>query len=234
MVERVEVDGYAMVPDFLDASRVRSLTSALDENVTATAGRGGRRNLLDEPVVRELAYSDEIRRLVSPILGDDAFVVRGILFDKTEGANWKVPWHQDVTIAVKHRVEIDGFGPWSTKQGVLHVQPPDHVLQKMLSVRIHLDDCPATNGALRVIPGSHRNGKLAETAIAGVIQGRVAVTCEMRPGGALLMRPLLIHSSSASETPAHRRVVHLDYANVALPDGLSWFENLVSSFDVVS
>ena len=86
-------------------------------------------------------------------------------FDKTESANWKVPWHQDVTIAVKSRVEVDGFGPWSTKKDVLHVQPPDYVLEKMLSVRIHLDDCPATNGALRVIRASHRNGKLAETAI---------------------------------------------------------------------
>ncbi len=224
MIERVEIDGYAIVPDVLDADRVSNLTSALSENATATAGRGGRRNLLDEQAVLELAHSDEIRRLVTPILGEDAFVVRGILFDKTEGANWKVPWHQDVTIAVQNRVEVDGFGPWSTKRGVLHVQPPDYVLQKMLSVRIHLDDCPATNGALRVIPESHRNGKLAEIAIAGMIQGYDAVTCEVGAGGALLMRPLLIHSSSASETPAHRRVVHLDYANISLPDGLSWFE----------
>jgi ectoine hydroxylase-related dioxygenase (phytanoyl-CoA dioxygenase family) len=76
------------------------------------------------------------------------------------------PWHQDVTIAVKARVEVDGFGPWSTKQGVQHVQPPDYVLQKMLSVRIHLDDCPSTNGALQVIPRSHRSGKVAEAMIA--------------------------------------------------------------------
>ena len=223
MVERVEIDGFAIVPDVLDAGQVRSLASALSENATATAGRGGRRNLLDEPVVRELSHSDEIRHLVTPILGEDAFVVRGILFDKTEGANWKVPWHQDVTIAVKSRVEVDGFGPWSTKKDVLHVQPPDYVLEKMLSVRIHLDDCPATNGALRVIRASHRNGKLAETAIAGMVQDCEAVTCEVGAGGALLMRPLLIHSSSASERPAHRRVVHLDYANISLPDGLSWF-----------
>ncbi|HEY6377367.1 MAG TPA: hypothetical protein VIX90_17740 [Edaphobacter sp.] len=111
MVERVEIDGFAMVPDVFDTARVRSLASALSENATATGGRGGRRNLLDEPAVRELGHSDKIRRLVTPILGEDAFVVRGILFDKTEGANWKVPWHQDLTIAVKTRVEVDGFGP---------------------------------------------------------------------------------------------------------------------------
>jgi hypothetical protein len=89
MVEGLEVDGYALVPDVLDTDRVRVLENALSESGSSPAGRGGRRNLLDVPAVRELAGSDEIRRLVAPILGEDAFVVRGILFDKTGGANWK-------------------------------------------------------------------------------------------------------------------------------------------------
>jgi ectoine hydroxylase-related dioxygenase (phytanoyl-CoA dioxygenase family) len=225
LAEIVESSGYAMVPDVLGFDHISGLIEALGENVSTSVGRGGRRNLLDEPVVHLLANSAEIRSLVEPILGERAFVVRGILFDKTEGANWKVPWHQDVTIAIKDRVDIDGFGPWSIKQGVHHVQPPAYVLQKMLSIRIHLDDCPATNGALRVIPGSHLEGKLDESIIPDKVQEREAVTCEISAGGALVMRPLLLHSSSASETPQHRRVVHLDYANVSLPEGLSWFEH---------
>lgn len=229
LAEIVESAGYAMVPDVLRVDHICGLIEALGGDVEASVGRGGRRNLLAGPIVRQLANSTEIRNLVEPILGEKAFVVRGILFDKTEGANWKVPWHQDVTIAIKDRVDIDGFGPWSIKQGVQHVQPPAYVLQKMLSVRIHLDDCPAMNGALRVIPGSHMEGKLDESIIADKVQGREAVTCEISAGGALVMRPLLLHSSSASEVPQHRRVVHLDYANVSLPDGLSWFENNTES-----
>jgi ectoine hydroxylase-related dioxygenase (phytanoyl-CoA dioxygenase family) len=225
LAEIVESAGYAMVSDVLGVDHVSGLIETLGGDVGTSIGRGGRRNLLDEPVVRQLANSAEIRNLVEPILGEKAFVVRGILFDKTEGANWKVPWHQDVTIAIKDRVDIDGFGPWSIKQGVQHVQPPAYVLQKMLSVRIHLDDCPAANGALRVIPGSHMEGKLDESIIADKVHEREAVTCEISAGGALVMRPLLLHSSSASTTPQHRRVVHLDYANVLLPDGLNWFEN---------
>lgn len=224
-VETIGSFGYAMVAHVLDSDQIADLIDALSEGTPASVGRGGRRNLLDEPSVRELASSVEVRRLVEPILGENAFVVRGILFDKTEDANWKVPWHQDVTIAVKDRVDADGFGPWSTKQGIQHVQPPAYVLEKMLSVRIHLDDCPATNGALRVIPGSHLEGKLDESVITDKIQGRDAVTCAMSAGGALMMRPLLLHSSSASETPQHRRVVHLDYASVRLPNGLRWFED---------
>ena len=91
-------------------------------------------------------------------------------------------------------------------------------------MRIHLDDCPAANGPLRVIPGSHLAGKLGESAIAGIAVEHEAVVCEVAAGGALLMRPLLIHSSSAAVTPQHRRVIHLDYANISLPEGLFWFE----------
>jgi ectoine hydroxylase-related dioxygenase (phytanoyl-CoA dioxygenase family) len=224
IADSVEFDGYAIVPDVLGPARLRSLIAAFEGSAVSSVKRGGTRNLLDLPAARELATSDDLRNLVRPILGDDAFVVRGILFDKTEDANWKVPWHQDVTIAVSNRIEVDGFGPWTTKQGVLHVQPPAYVMQHMLSVRIHLDDCPENNGALRVLPGSHLNGKLGESSIEQVVKEKNAVVCEVKAGGVLLMRPLLLHSSSASDIPRHRRVIHLDFANASLPDGLCWFE----------
>jgi ectoine hydroxylase-related dioxygenase (phytanoyl-CoA dioxygenase family) len=170
----------------------------------------------------ELARNSAVRRLVEPILGPKAKVVRGILFDKTGTANWKVPWHQDVTIAVGRRFEAVGFGPWSTKEGVLHVQPPAKILEKMISIRIHLDDCPQENGALRVIPGSHRSGRLPASLEDGSLGGKPVVVCALRSGGVLLMRPLLLHASSAAAAPAHRRVIHFDYASAELPVGMGW------------
>ena len=119
--------------------------------------------------MRELASSDDLLCLVEPIRGRGAFVVGGILFDKQEGANWKLPWHQDVTIAITNKVDVNGYGPWSMKQGVLHVQPPATVLENMLSVRLHLDDCPLPNGALRVIPKAHLAGELSQQAIAEIV-----------------------------------------------------------------
>jgi hypothetical protein len=136
LAEIVESAGYAMVRNVLGVDRIGGLIESLREEANASIGRGGRRNLLNEPTVRQLANSTEIRKLVEPILGENAFVVRGILFDKTEGSNWKVPWHQDVTIAIKDRVDIDGFGPWSIKQGVQHVQPP-HVCIAKNDIRSH-------------------------------------------------------------------------------------------------
>ena len=180
-------------------------------------------NLLGvSPEVRELADSEAVRALVEPVLGERFFPVRGILFDKIPDANWKVPWHQDVTIAVQERVEADGFGPWSMKADVLHVQPPAEVLEQMVSVRLHLDNCGEENGALRVLPGSHLHGRIPEEDIPAMRE-TPEVVCAVGVGGALLMRPLLLHASSPSRVPGHRRVVHLDFASVQLPNGMRWF-----------
>ena len=150
--------------------------------------------------------------------------VRGLLFNKVAQANWAVPWHQDLTIAVRERRESPGFGPWSVKDGAVHVQPPDEVIARMLAVRIHLDDTAAENGALRVIPGSHREGRLSPEAIGSWTTSRKAVTIEAPAGSALLMRPHLLHASSTAERPAQRRVIHLEFAADALPFGLEWNE----------
>jgi ectoine hydroxylase-related dioxygenase (phytanoyl-CoA dioxygenase family) len=153
--------------------------------------------------------------------------VRGLLFNKLPEANWAVPWHQDLTIAVRERRQAPGFGPWSLKDGVVHVQPPDEVIARMVSVRIHLDDTDAQNGALRVIPGSHTEGRLSAEAIGRWTTSRTAVTLEAPAGSVLLMRPHLLHASSAAEPPGQRRVIHIEYAADELPFGLEWNEAVV-------
>ena len=217
----VTSDGFSMFEGLLTESAVDDLVSFVEQNISVESRRGGARNLLDFPEMRALAESSIVRREVGAVLGR-ARVVRGILFDKTEGANWKVPWHQDVTIAVTHKVEAEGFGPWSLKAGVLHVQPPAMVLERMVSVRLHLDDCPKENGVLRVIAGSHTGGKLEERLIQELAERSATVTCAMFRGGVLMMRPLLLHASSASTIPGHRRVIHFDYAAAELPPGMNW------------
>jgi hypothetical protein len=101
----VEVDGFSMVAGLLSESVVEELIRFLEESVSVEGRRGGLRNLLDLPTMRDLAESSPIRGEIEAVLGRTARVVRGILFDKTEDANWKVPWHQDVTIAVSRRVD---------------------------------------------------------------------------------------------------------------------------------
>jgi ectoine hydroxylase-related dioxygenase (phytanoyl-CoA dioxygenase family) len=174
------------------------------------------------PGVRAYAQSSEALSLVEPVLGPGCFAVRGTLFDKTPDARWKVAWHQDLSIAVRERRDVEGFGPWSLKAGVWHVQPPARVLETMLALRLHLDACDESSGALRVVPGSHARGRLSREEIERCLGAARPVTCAAPRGGALLMRPLLLHSSPTPRVVSRRRVIHLEYAAAALPGGLEW------------
>ncbi len=162
-----------------------------------------------------------VRRFATAVLGDQAFAVRAIFFDKVAGANWSLFWHQDNVIATKARIDVPGFVAWSQKAGVWQVQPPADVLANMIAVRVHLDDCGPANGPLRVLPGSHRFGWLDDelddwkTRVPEVI-------CTVNCGGIVTMCPLTVHASAPSETVGHRRVIHIEYAATELPAELQW------------
>ena len=228
-LKQIELWGYAVVPNVIDddtrSALIADLNQALIENDSKP--RPGLRNLLSlSRRCRELSKSTSIRTLIEPILGPSAKVVRGIYFDKHREANWKVAWHQDLTIAVKQKIEIEGFGPWSQKGGITHVQPPASVLEQMLAVRLHLDETDLTNGALRVVPGTHRLGRLSAEDIQAHLKGMKVDVCEVPKGGVMLMRPLLMHSSSTSLLLHRRRVIHLEYCAAQLPPGLEWDETV--------
>jgi ectoine hydroxylase-related dioxygenase (phytanoyl-CoA dioxygenase family) len=214
-LDQIAENGYAIVPACLDAPTLCELSDLLD------AGNAGVRNLLDVPAIRRLASSSAVRSLMEPVLGPNCFAVRGILFNKGDGANWKVAWHQDCVIAVAQRKEVPGWGPWSIKAGVHHVRPSSELMSRMLAIRIHLDGCGEDNGPLRVVPGSHKRGFLSDTQIQDWPKDN-AITCTARRGDAILMRPLLLHASGTAKMPGGRRVVHLEFAADELPAGVSW------------
>src|SRR6266478_4974077 len=216
---RLEQDGFAVVSACLDEATVELLSKQFDDT------RYPERNLLSVPSVQALAISKPVREIMAAVLGPECFAVRGIFFNKTQTSNWKVVWHQDLTIAVCERRDVSGFGPWTMKAGVLHVQPPVEVLREILAIRLHLDESGLGNGPLRVIAGSHRAGRLSAEEIARSEKGN-CVTCVVPRGGALLMRPLLIHASSACVIPKPRRVIHLEFAATELPHGLEWHDRI--------
>ena len=211
----IERDGFAIIQNCLNELTVKQLCESLDDT------QYGQRNLLREPVIQELARSREVRGLVASLLGPNCFAVKGIFFNKTQKSNWKVPWHQDLTITVHDRVEVEGFGPWTTKSGVVNVQPREDVLRGILAIRIHLDANDYQNGPLHVIPGTHKHGRLTAQQIVNLHKSE-AVPCLVPRGGALLMRPLILHASSACQLPQSRRVIHLEYSSEDLPSGLRW------------
>ncbi len=216
----VDRDGFAIV----NAAVPPQVVAELRHEFAAAGEQAGVRNLFARPVVREVARSVPVRRAAEAVLWPGCFAVRAILFNKTPAVNWKVPWHQDLTIAVRRRRPADGFTAWSRKEGVIHVQPPVAVLERMLAVRVHLDDCGAENGPLRVLPGSHRGGRLDAAAVERWKTNVPEAECLIWAGGLVLMRPLLLHASSPARLVGERRVLHLEFAADRLPGGLEWFD----------
>lgn len=220
-------DGYSIHDDVISTDDVESLRQAVAalanrEEVRRKRSVYGVRNLLEIcPAVRILALTPCVRQFATAVLGVDAFAVRAIFFDKVPDANWSLFWHQDNVIAVKDRLDVPGFVGWSQKAGVWQVQPPVEILADMIAVRVHLDDCGARNGPLRVLPGSHRFGWM-DDHLDDWKKRVPEVVCTVRSGGVVTMCPLTLHASAASEAVAHRRVIHIEYAAAALPAGLEW------------
>jgi len=219
MNNEIDEHGFAMLGGVINESEQRQMVSAL-----GPVSGAGRRGLLSVPAVAEFAHSTRLLNLVRPHLPSAPVPVRGIYFDKSSDGNWLVAWHQDLTLALRNRADVAGFGPWSIKEGITHVQPPVELLEQMLTVRIHLDGADESNGALRVLPGSHRLGRLSAERIRELRAQKPEHLCVARAGDALLVRPLLLHASGRSTTARHRRVLHIEYAGFTLPAELQWHE----------
>lgn len=224
--------GFLILKNILDERAITNLITALsDLKPPKIASRKneilyGVRDLLNlSPSIRAFSQSKTVREIVESFLGDKAKVVRAIYFDKNAEANWKVPWHQDLTIAVREKQEVKGFSAWTMKARIQHVQPPTKILEKMITLRFHLDDTDETNGALKVIPKSHLKGRLNAVQIKTEREKSEVQICRAGKGDCLIMRPLLLHSSSAATNPRNRRVIHLEFSADSLPGNLEWNES---------
>lgn len=119
-------------------------------------------------------------------------------------------------------METPGFGPWTIKQGMLHVSPPESILRDMVTLRIHLDAVPETNAPLLVASGSHRLGRIPEAQVAAIVEQSKILTCLAERGDVWLYSTLILHASDSATQPMHRRVLQVDYSALALPHGLEW------------
>ena len=217
--QQLTVDGYVVIPQVVPDDDVLTCKSRLKRREVA---RAGTRTLLDEPWCAALGQRLCKDARLSPLLPHDAHVAQCTLFDKSLDRNWLVTLHQDLSIPVADRVESPLCAAWVAKEGVLHVQPPPAVLEDLLVLRMHLDDCDENNGALRVVPGSHRAGRLSQAEAYRFRDEHGERSLPVLRGSALLMRPLLLHSSSRAVHDAPRRVLHFLIGPALLPQGLRW------------
>ncbi|HEX7866739.1 MAG TPA: phytanoyl-CoA dioxygenase family protein [Variovorax sp.] len=213
-VALLEQTGHALLPALLPPDLLDAAVQSLDLWLGQAAGS---RNLLAHPPCSEMAVHLKARLLGMGLLDESSVAVQCILFDKTADRNWLVALHQDTSIPAS------GVGmPTVAKEGEPYVQPPLDVLQSLLAVRVHLDDCGVDAGPLRVVPGSHRAGRLDGDEAQALRAAHGETICTAARGDALLMRPLLLHASSRARSPARRRVLHFLFGPGRLPYGLVW------------
>lgn len=215
----LDADGYELSNLILPRHQCEHLAASIPPT---SSGRGGVRHLISHPSVIQLLQQGSLGRYLWSVVGRDLVAVKATMFDNTSSSNWRVQWHQDRAVAIKERLDVSGYGPWSMKSGTLHVEPPARVLEQMIAVRVHLDACGAGNGPLRVVPGSHRYGKISESRIAEVAAATPAAELLAEQGAILLMRPLLLHASSTAQQPGHRRVLHIELAPRESISPLHW------------
>jgi hypothetical protein len=175
-----------------------------------------------QPTLAGLLEHGPIAAIASSCLGAPARPVRAVLFDKSPGNNWALGWHQDRTVAVRERRAVDGYGTWSLKQGIPHVEPPFAVIERMATLRIHLDTVPQDNAPLLVAPGSHRLGRIAEADIADTVVRCGTAVCLADAGDVWAYATAILHASAASGGGGPRRVLQVDFACDRLPGGLEW------------
>lgn len=220
------VDGVVLVKAAIGDAEIERLWSLIAQAADVVRRRSGSayaaRNLLrDVPELREVLARSGVDRLASEALGQAAFPVDAIFFDKHAEANWGVPGHQDVLMPIISVGEPGVRQRGRVRDGVAYLEASDETLDSLVALRLHFDDCSAANGAICVIPGSHRAGRLRDAEIAALPLEQY-VPFPAGRGDVLLMKPLTVHRSAPSRQPAHRRVLHVVYAADSPGDGLRW------------
>lgn len=223
--------GFSVIPGVFAAEELNIIQELLNNTDTSNSSFRKttdlfaiRRFFREVPAAENILLTEKLISLIEQIFGAGYFLIKSIYFDKPGASNWFVSYHQDLTISVDKREETGGFGPWTVKQDQFAVQPPLEILENIFTIRIHLDDTNGDNGALRVIPASHRKGIYRPETIDW--NNETEVSCSVPAGGIMIMKPLLLHASSRTVNQERRRVVHLEFCNRELPSPLKWAERV--------
>jgi hypothetical protein len=205
---RFEADGFFVVPKIITTTEKDELAQRCDGLEIEGAGS---RELLKESWVQILSQKISTHPLIQAVLPVGGVPVQCTYFHKSTSKNWLVPLHRDTSIPLHKKFEAQGWSRWSLKEGTWFAKPPTDVLASLVAVRVHLENNTIENGALQLIPGSHQCAESTESRI----------TCEVPAGGALVMRPLILHSSSKLSAGS-RRVLHFLYGPSSLPRPAEW------------
>lgn len=222
-------NGFATCQGFYSEEEVRDILSLIESsNLFKSIKQSSqqvyaiRRFLKEMPSLKTLLFNDKLKALLNDLFDHTYFNTKAIYFDKPEVSNWFVSYHQDISIMVDRKEEVEGYSKWTKKGTDYGVHPPLEILNNIVTVRIHLDDTTIDNGALKVISGSHKMG-VYPSAENNYEKERV---CDVERGGIMLMKPLIMHASERTRNKKQRRVIHLEFSDKNLKSPLNWSEKL--------
>lgn len=231
-IQEINSEGFTIINKVYNENEIEKLISVI-EKITENKSDNStfrksedlfaiRQFLIEVPETLEFILNENLKEIIKTNFGTDYFITKSIYFDKPELSNWFVAYHQDLTISVNTKIELDDFENWTTKQNQFAVQPPKNILEKNFTIRIHLDKTTKENGALKVVNKSHSKGICRIENVE--INANTESFCEVENGGIMIMKPLLFHASNKTTNNERRRVIHIEFSNQELPNGLEWNE----------
>jgi ectoine hydroxylase-related dioxygenase (phytanoyl-CoA dioxygenase family) len=225
----LDKDGFSIVTDLYSDIEINQIITCIEnaenknDSFLKTKDLFAIRQLISNvPELANLIFNQKLTELISTLSQTELFLTKAIYFDKPIESNWFVAYHQDLSISVENKADLENYVNWTFKKNQLGVQPPIEILKDTYTIRIHLDDTNKNNGALKVIPKSHLNGIIrAESKDWNIEKEQV---CDVKKGGAMLMKPLTLHASNRTTNNKRRRVIHLEFNNHKLTEPLKWLE----------
>jgi hypothetical protein len=116
-IEAIAKDGFSIINDVFPNELVDTVIETIERtnqsnpNFRKTDGLFAIRQFLKEiQEVVPLIMGEGLQLLIENLFGDGYFIVKSIYFDKPDGSNWFVAYHQDLTISVDKKMDIEGFG----------------------------------------------------------------------------------------------------------------------------
>ena len=231
-INEINSEGFAIIDKVYSENEIEKIITEIEKVTESETENSTFRKSEDLFAIRQFhkeipktlnyIFNQNLREIIEQNFGENYFITKSIYFDKPEKSNWFVAYHQDLTISVDKKVEIENFENWTTKQNHFAVQPPKEILEQNFTIRIHIDKTTKENGALKVLNKSHKKGFVRTENIE--IENEIETICEVEKGGIMIMKPLIFHASNKTTNNERRRVIHIEFSNQKLPNELEWSE----------
>ena len=232
--EEIETEGFTIIANVYSEVEIENLISVIEKVTELGTEKSTFRQSEDLFAIRQFhkeipeslnyIFTHKLKEIITTNFGENYFITKSIFFDKPEKSNWFVSYHQDLTISVNKKIEIENFENWTNKQNQFAVQPPKEILENNFTIRIHLDKTTKENGALKVLNKSHKKGIYRTENVN--IENETETICEVEKGGIMIMKPLIFHASNKTTNNERRRVIHIEFSNQILPNELEWSEKM--------